>query len=124
MYVKLNLDVMGQPIPGTPTNEKAPRPPNRKKHDENMTNLAATIKDLEDKKAKGNERLRVLRDLIGGLRDRRERIQSEKADLEERLNVINKSFEDKKDAMQRLKLGFVVTSEEALDQQVFLFKKS
>ena len=101
-----------------PAHEKAPRPPNRKKHDEMLNELSTKIKELEDTRGKANERLRVTRDLASGLRDRRDRVSSEKADLEDRINVVNKAFEAKKDALQKLKWSYVINSEEALDQQV------
>ena len=103
----------------TPSNEKAPRPPNRKKHEEQMSDLGAKIKELDDAKQKANDRLRFARESVSGFREKRDRISAEKADLEDKLNVINKALEAKKDAVQRLKNNFVVTSEEALDQQVF-----
>ncbi len=95
-----------------------PRPPNRKKHDEQVSEFNAKIKDLEDKRHKANERLRTNREWVSGFREKRDRISSEKADLDDKLNVINKAVETKKDAIQKLKANFVVTSEEALDQQV------
>ena len=102
----------------SPPNEKAPRPPNRKKHEEQMSELSAKIKELDDAKQKSNDRLRFARESVSGFREKRDRISAEKADLEDKLNVINKALEAKKDAVQRLKNSFVVTSEEALDQQV------
>ena len=83
-----------------------------------LNELSTKIKELEDTRGKANERLRVTRDLASGLRDRRDRVSSEKADLEDRINVVNKAFEAKKDALQKLKWSYVINSEEALDQQV------
>ena len=87
-----------------------------------LNELSTKIKELEDTRGKANERLRVTRDLASGLRDRRDRVSSEKADLEDRINVVNKAFEAKKDALQKLKWSYVINSEEALDQQVLLKK--
>ena len=83
-----------------------------------MSELSAKIKELDDAKQKSNDRLRFARESVSGFREKRDRISAEKADLEDKLNVINKALEAKKDAVQRLKNSFVVTSEEALDQQV------
>ena len=102
----------------TPPNEKAPRPPNRKRHEEQISELTTNIKELEDEKQKANDKLRFAREIVSGFREKRDRISTEKADLEDKLNVISKAFEAKKDTVQRLKNSFVVTSEEALDQQV------
>lgn len=116
-----------QPFPqGLPENsseensniEKAPRPPNRKKHEEQVADLSGKIKSLEDLRQKANDKLRTSRDAVAGFRDRRDRISTDKADLDDKLNVINKAVETKKDALQRLKTNFFVTSEEALDHQV------
>ena len=104
-----------------PAHEKAPpRPPNpnRKKHDEQVSELTAKLKKLEDSRQKATERLRVSRELVSGLRDRRDRLASDKSDLEDRINVVSKGFEAKKDALQKLKWSYVIDSEEALDQQV------
>ena len=112
----LGLDFMDD---GTiSSQEKAPRPPNRKKHDELVIELSTQLKKLEDARQKSNEKLRVTRELVSGLRDRRDRVGSEKADIEDRINVVNKAFEAKKDALQKLKWSYVINSEEALDQQV------
>ena len=94
-----------------------------------LNDLSTKLKELEDTRGKANERLRVSRDLVSGLRDRREKVSSEKADLEDRINIVNKAFEAKKDALQKLKWSYVINSEEALDQQVlllllFCFKKN
>ena len=78
------------------------------------------MKKLEDDRQKASERLRVSRELVSGLRDRRDRVASDKSDLEDRINVVNKGFEVKKDALQKLKWSYVIDSEEALDQQVFI----
>ena len=107
-----------------PAHEKAPRPPpnpNRKKHDEKISELSAKLKKLEDDRQKASERLRVSRELVSGLRDRRDRLASDKSDLEDRINVVNKGFEVKKDALQKLKWSYVIDSEEALDQQVLIY---
>ena len=98
--------------------EGPPKAPNRKKHEEQVQELALKIKALEDARQKAAEKLRLTRENVGGFRDRRDRISAEKADLDEKFNVINKTVETKKEALQRLKNNFVVTSEEALDQQV------
>ena len=102
----------------SPSNEKAPRPPNRKRHEEQISELAGKIKELDDAKQKANDKLRFARETVSGFREKRDRISAEKADLEDKLNVINKALEAKKDTVQKLKNSFVVTSEEALDQQV------
>ena len=102
--------------------EKAPRPPNRKKHDELVSELSAKLKTLEDTRQKASERLRVSRELVSGLRDRRDRLATDKSDLDDRVNVVNKGFEAKKDALQKLKWSYVIDSEEALDQQVLTDK--
>ena len=86
-----------------------------------MTDLAAKIKEIEDSRQKANEKLRATRELVSGIRERRERVSADKADLDEKLNFVTKAFEAKKDAMQRHKSNFVVSSEEALDQQVDFF---
>merc|ERR1712062_615013 len=95
-----------------------PRPPNRKGHEEQISELTTKIKEFDDAKQKANDKLRFAREIVSGFREKRERISAEKADLEDKLNVISKALEAKKDAVQRLKNSFVVTSEEALDQQV------
>ena len=82
--------------------------------------MSAKLKKLEDDRQKASERLRVSRELVSGLRDRRDRLASDKADLDDRINVVNKGFEAKKDALQKLKWSYVIDSEEALDQQVCL----
>ena len=87
-----------------------------------LNDLSTKLKELEDARGKANERLRVTRELVSGLRDRRDRVSSEKADLEDRINIVNKAFEAKKDALQKLKWSYVINSEEALDQQVLLKK--
>ena len=95
-----------------------PRPPNRKRHEEQISELTTKIKEFDDAKQKANDKLRFAREIVSGFREKRDRISAEKADLEDKLNVISKALEAKKDAVQRLKNSFVVTSEEALDQQV------
>ena len=83
-----------------------------------MTELSTKIKALEDARGKANEKMRLAREAVGGYHEQRDRISSEKSELEEELTVINKAVETKKDALQRLKMAFVVASEEALNQQV------
>lgn len=83
-----------------------------------MAELSGKIKSLEDLRQKANDKLRTSRDAVAAFRDRRDRISAEKADLDDKLNVINKAVETKKDALQRLKTNFFVASEEALDHQV------
>ena len=100
--------------------EKAPRPPNRKKNEEQLADLTAKIKDLEDAKQKSSEKLRVVREQVNIFRDRRDQISGQKFDVVEKLNVINKSVDSKKDVLQRLKAAFVVISEDKLDEQVSL----
>ena len=98
--------------------EKAPRPPNRKKNDEELADLTVKIKELEDAKQKSSEQLRLAREQVNCFRDRRDQISGQKYDVDEKLNVINKSVEVKKDVLQRLKAAFVVISEDKLDDQV------
>ena len=101
-----------------PNMERAPRPPNRKKHEEQVNDITSKIKSLEDSRQKQNERLRVARESVGNFREWRDRISAQKFDLDEKLNVINKTVEAKKEAIQKLKSAFVVISEDALNQQV------
>ena len=68
--------------------EKAPRPPNRKRHEEQVTELSSKIKVLEDNRSKQNERLRMCRESVGNFRERRDRISAQKFDLDEKLNVL------------------------------------
>ena len=102
--------------------EKAPRPPNRKKNDEELADLTVKIKELEDAKQKSSEQLRLAREQVNCFRDRRDQISGQKYDVDEKLNVINKSVEVKKDVLQRLKAAFVVISEDKLDDQVSILK--
>merc|ERR1712129_247041 len=75
--------------------EKAPRPPNRKKNDEELADLTVKIKELEDAKQKSSEQLRLAREQVNCFRDRRDQISGQKYDVDEKLNVINKSVEVK-----------------------------
>ena len=72
------------------------RPPNRKKHDEQISELAAKIKSLEDERGKSSEKLRLTREAVTGYRDRRDQISADKSELEDDLNVISKAVETKK----------------------------
>ena len=114
----ISIDMNGSLSEMANLNEKAPRPPNRKRNEEQLAELTSKIKELEDAKQKYSEKLRVLREQVNCLRDRRDQISGQKYDVDEKWNVITKSVETKKDALQRLKAAFVVTSEDALDQQV------
>ena len=83
-----------------------------------MADLTVKIKELEDAKQKSSEQLRLAREQVNCFRDRRDQISGQKYDVDEKLNVINKSVEVKKDVLQRLKAAFVVISEDKLDDQV------
>ena len=102
--------------------EKAPRPPNRKKNEEQLADLTSKIKELEDAKQKSSEKLRMAREQVNNLRDRRDQVSGQKFDVDEKLNVINKSVDTKKDVLQKLKSAFIVISEDALDHQVSILK--
>ena len=78
-----------------------PRPPNRKRHEEQISELTTKIKEFDDAKQKANDKLRFAREIVSGFREKRDRISAEKADLEDKLNVISKALEAKKDAVQR-----------------------
>jgi len=114
----ISIDMNGSLSEMANLNEKAPRPPNRKRNEEQLAELTSKIKELEDAKQKYSEKLRVVREQVNSLRDRRDQISGQKYDVDEKWNVITKSVETKKDALQRLKAAFVVTSEDALDQQI------
>ena len=79
------------------------------------------IKELEDAKQKSSEKLRMAREQVNNLRDRRDQVSGQKFDVDEKLNVINKSVDTKKDVLQKLKSAFIVISEDALDHQVSIF---
>ncbi len=63
----------------------------------------------------------MIRESMNGLRDKRERLQADRSQIEDRLAVVNKAFDSKRNAMQKVKSNMVVPNEEALDQQVAFF---
>ena len=65
----------------------------------------------------------MAREQVNNLRDRRDQVSGQKFDVDEKLNVINKSVDTKKDVLQKLKSAFIVISEDALDHQVSIVLK-
>ncbi|XP_059086547.1 uncharacterized protein LOC131883179 [Tigriopus californicus] len=101
-----------------PVNPIAPRPPNRPAHERLLDELQTRLSQKEDRRKFLQERFRGLREAQTRLKADRERIGEERTLVDDRLVVINKEVENKRNQLQKLRTGLSYLREEEIQNQI------